>query len=118
VLLARRFGKIVICGATSGFDLTFDVRYLWMRQKEILGSHFANAYEAERANRLVMEGKIRPFIDRVFPFEKTPEAHALMATNAHAGKMGVLVQASAAAELAPRPGEERPQQAPDSSAWA
>ena len=29
----KRFGKIVICGATSGFDLDFDVRYLWMRQK-------------------------------------------------------------------------------------
>ena len=34
---------------------TFDVRYLWMRQKEILGSHFANAYQAERANELVID---------------------------------------------------------------
>src|SRR5690606_19177012 len=35
VFLASRFGKIVICGATSGYNLDFDVRHLWMRQKQI-----------------------------------------------------------------------------------
>ncbi|MGH2961173.1 MAG: crotonyl-CoA carboxylase/reductase, partial [Solirubrobacterales bacterium] len=59
VLCVKPFGKVVICGATSGYNLDFDVRYLWMRQKEILGSHFANAYEATRANELMAEGKIR-----------------------------------------------------------
>jgi crotonyl-CoA carboxylase/reductase len=93
VLVAKRFGKIVICGATSGYDLTFDVRYLWMRQKSIIGSHFANAYQAERANRLVIEGKIKPVLDKVFPFEKTAEAHQLMAENKHKGKMAIRVQA-------------------------
>ena len=53
VLVCKKFGTVVICGATSGYDLTFDVRYLWMRQKTIVGSHFANAYQAERANELV-----------------------------------------------------------------
>ena len=48
VLVAKPFGKVVICGATSGYQLDFDVRYLWMRQKEIIGSHFANAWEATR----------------------------------------------------------------------
>ena len=56
----------MICGATSGFNLEFDVRYLWMRQKQILGSHFANAYQAERANELVQTGKIKPVLDQVF----------------------------------------------------
>jgi crotonyl-CoA carboxylase/reductase len=93
ILVAKRFGKIVICGATSGYDLTFDVRYLWMRQKTIIGSHFANAFQAERANRLVHEGKIKPVLDQVFPFEKTAEAHQLMADNKHKGKLGIRVQA-------------------------
>ena len=53
VFVCRTFGKIVTCGATSGFSLTFDVRYLWMRQKTIIGSHFANAYQAYRANQLI-----------------------------------------------------------------
>ncbi len=93
VFLCKRFGKIVICGATSGFDLSFDVRYLWMRQKEILGSHFANAYQAERANELVMNGKIKPVLDQVFDFVDTPLAHQLMKENKHKGKLGIRIQA-------------------------
>src|SRR5262249_32331954 len=94
VLVAKKFGKIVICGATSGFELNFDVRYLWMWQKSIIGSHFANAHQAERANRLVMEGKIRPVLDKVFPFDKTAEAHQIVADNRHKGKLAIRVQAA------------------------
>jgi crotonyl-CoA carboxylase/reductase len=93
VFLCKRFGKIVICGATSGFNLEFDVRYLWMRQKEILGSHFANAYQAERANELVMSGKIKPVLDHVYDFAETPMAHQLMKENKHKGKLGIRIQA-------------------------
>ncbi len=93
VFLCKRFGKIVICGATSGFNLEFDVRYLWMRQKEILGSHFANAYQAERANELVINGKIRPVLDHVYDFAETPLAHQLMKENKHKGKLGIRIQA-------------------------
>ena len=50
VFTVKPFGKVVICGATSGFDLDFDVRYLWMRQKQIIGSHFANAWQCHKAN--------------------------------------------------------------------
>jgi crotonyl-CoA carboxylase/reductase len=95
VFVAKKFGKIVICGATSGYDLTFDVRYLWMRQKSIIGSHFANAYQAERANRLIAEGKIKPVLDKVYPFEQTADAHQLMAENKHKGKLAIRVQAPA-----------------------
>jgi crotonyl-CoA carboxylase/reductase len=94
-LVAKRFGKIVICGATSGYDLDFDVRYLWMRQKQIIGSHFANAYEANRANDLILDGRIQPVVDDIFEFEQTPHAHQLMADNKHMGKMVVRVQAPA-----------------------
>jgi crotonyl-CoA carboxylase/reductase len=93
VFLCKRFGKIVICGATSGFNLEFDVRYLWMRQKEILGSHFANAYQAERANELVANGKIKPVLDQVFDFYDTAQAHQLMKENKHKGKLGIRIQA-------------------------
>ena len=104
VFLAKRFGKIVICGATTGFNLEFDVRHLWMRQKQILGSHFANAYQAERANQLVHEGKIKPVLDQVFQFNDIPAAHALMAANKHKGKIGIAIQARAFTE--PLPSEE------------
>ncbi len=98
VFVAKKFGKIVICGATSGFELNFDVRYLWMRQKEILGSHFANAYECNRANQLLLEKKIQPLVDDVFDFDKIPHVHQLMYENKHQGKMVCLVGARDAKE--------------------
>ena len=93
VFVCKPFGKVVICGATSGFALDFDVRYLWMRQKSIIGSHFANAYQAERANGLIAEGKIEPVLSQVFPFAECPAPHQMMKENAHVGKMVVLVGA-------------------------
>jgi crotonyl-CoA carboxylase/reductase len=95
VFVCRTFGKIVTCGATSGFSLTFDVRYLWMRQKTIIGSHFANAYQAFRANQLIDQRKILPVLSRTFTFEECPEPHQMMRENAHLGKMVVLVGADA-----------------------
>jgi crotonyl-CoA carboxylase/reductase len=93
VFTVKPFGKVVICGATSGYTLDFDVRYLWMRQKEILGSHFANAYECMRANALIDEGKIRPVLWRTMPFDGVADAHQLMHENKHLGKIAILVGA-------------------------
>ena len=76
----------MICGATSGYTLDFDVRYLWMKQKEILGSHFANAYECMRANQLMAEGKVRPVLWQAMGFEGVPEAHQLLHENKHLGQ--------------------------------
>ena len=67
----------MICGATSGYQLDFDVRYLWMRQKQIIGSHFANAYEATKANELIESGKIRPVLWKTMGFDGVAEAHQL-----------------------------------------
>jgi crotonyl-CoA carboxylase/reductase len=95
VLTVKPFGKVVICGATSGYQLDFDVRYLWMRQKQIIGSHFANAYEATRANELIESGKIRPVLWKTMPFDGVAEAHQSMYKNQHLGKIAVLVGAEA-----------------------
>src|ERR1700755_1562427 len=51
VLTVKPFGKVVICGATSGYQLDFDVRYLWMRQKQIIGSHFRNTWAGPNAHQ-------------------------------------------------------------------
>jgi crotonyl-CoA carboxylase/reductase len=93
VLVVKPFGTVVICGATSGFSLDFDVRYLWMRQKRIVGSHFANAWECNRANVLIEQGKIRPVLWRTLPFDGVAEAHQLMYKNEHLGKIAILVGA-------------------------
>jgi crotonyl-CoA carboxylase/reductase len=105
VFVVKPFGKVVICAGTTGYDLDFDVRYLWMRQKEILGSHFANAYECNKANELIESGQIRPVLWRTLGFEGVPEAHQLMRDNKHLGKIAILVGAD-------EPGQGRTEEGP------
>ncbi len=94
VFVAKPFGKIVICGASTGYRLDFDVRYLWMRQKQIIGSHFASAYECMLANKLMAEGKIRPVLWRAIGFDGVAEAHQLLHENRHLGKISIMVGAT------------------------
>jgi len=98
VFTVKPFGKVVICAGTTGYNLDFDVRYLWMRQKEILGSHFANAYECLKANELIESGQIRPVLWQTMGFEGVPEAHQLMLENKHLGKIAILVGATEEAQ--------------------
>ena len=94
VFVVKPFGKVVICAGTTGFNLDFDVRYLWMRQKQIIGSHFANAWQCHKANELIRESKIRPVLWRTMGFEDVANAHQLMHENKHAGKIAILVGAT------------------------
>ena len=64
-----------------------------MRQKQIIGSHFANAYECMRANQLMAEGKVRPVLWKTMGFDGVPEAHQLLHENKHLGKISILVGA-------------------------
>ncbi|MGH3992674.1 MAG: zinc-binding dehydrogenase, partial [Pseudonocardiaceae bacterium] len=98
VFAVKPFGKVVICAGTTGYDLDFDVRYLWMRQKQIIGSHFANAYECNKANELIETAQIRPVLWRTLGFDGVPEAHQLMRDNKHLGKIAILVGAEGEGE--------------------
>jgi crotonyl-CoA carboxylase/reductase len=91
VFTVKPFGKIVICGANTGYNLDFDVRYLWMHQKEILGAHGANAYESMLANRLMAEGKVRPVLSKAMGFDGVPDAHQRLFENRHVGKISIMV---------------------------
>jgi crotonyl-CoA carboxylase/reductase len=107
VFAVRPFGKVVICAGTTGYNLDFDVRHLWMRQKQIIGSHFANAYESMKANELIEQGKIRPVLWRTLGFDGVPEAHQLMKDNKHLGKIAILIGATeeGQGQTVPGPGE-------------
>jgi crotonyl-CoA carboxylase/reductase len=92
--VVKRGGMVVFCAGTSGFNLTFDARFVWMRQKRIQGSHFANLLQASQANRLVVERRIDPCMSEVFAWHDIPRAHTKMWKNQHKpGNMAVLVQA-------------------------
>ena len=92
--VVKRGGMVVFCAGTTGFNLTFDARFVWMRQKRIQGSHFANLKQASQANQLVVERRIDPCMSEVFSWEDIPPAHTKMWKNQHKpGNMAVLVSA-------------------------
>ena len=94
VFLVKRGGMVVICAGTSGYNLTLDARYLWMHQKRVQGSHFANLKQASAANQLMIERRLDPCLSEVFPWAEIPAAHMKMLKNIHKpGNMAVLVQA-------------------------
>jgi crotonyl-CoA carboxylase/reductase len=93
-LVCKKGGMVVICAGTSGFNCTFDVRYMWMHQKRLQGSHFAHLKQASAANALMCERRLDPCMSEVFPWADIPKAHTLMWKNQHKpGNMAVLVQA-------------------------
>ena len=98
VFVCETGGMVVICAGTTGYNATCDLRYLWMRQKRLQGSHFANDDQAKGINDLVIAGKVDPCLSRVFPFAGTGECHQLMRDNKHPfGNMAILVNS-------PKPG--------------
>jgi len=93
-MVVKRGGMVVFCAGTTGYNLTFDARYVWMRQKRIQGSHFATLKQAAAANQLMIEGRLDPCLSETFAWEDLARAHARMAANQHKpGNMAVLVQA-------------------------
>ena len=94
VQVVKRGGMVVICAGTTGYNLTLDARYLWMHQKRVQGSHFANLQQASQANKLVIDRRIDPCMSEVFPWAQIPKAHMRMRRNEHKpGNMAVLVSA-------------------------
>jgi crotonyl-CoA carboxylase/reductase len=94
-LVCDKGGMMVICAGTSGYNVSLDLRYHWMRQKRFQGSHLANDEQARAVNELVISGEVDPCLSRCFAFDDLPLAHQLMRDNAHpAGNMAILVNAT------------------------
>lgn len=92
--VCKKGGMVVICAGTTGFNCTFDVRYMWMHQKRLQGSHFAHLKQAASANKLMLERRLDPCMSEVFTWSDLPLAHMKMLRNEHKpGNMAVLVQA-------------------------
>ncbi len=88
-LVCKKGGMVVICAGTTGFNCTFDVRYMWMHQKRLQGSHFAHLKQAAAANKLMVERRLDPCMSEVFPWADTAgAAYEDAAEHAQAGQHG------------------------------
>ena len=95
IFVCETGGMVVICAGTTGYNATVDLRYLWMRQKRLQGSHFANAKQSNDMNALALAGVLDPCMSRAFTYEDLPLSHQLMHENKHPhGNMSVLIGAT------------------------
>jgi NADPH:quinone reductase-like Zn-dependent oxidoreductase len=90
IMSLRNNGRLVTCGATSGFDARTDIRQVFYRHLTILGSFMGSKAELLAALKFVEQGKIRAVVDRVLPLSEARRAHELMEDRAQFGKL-VLV---------------------------
>ena len=71
-------GRILTCGATAGFDPPTDIRYIWRKEMDILGSDGWRRQDLIDLLNAVRDGRITPVIGAVLPLDKTAEGHRLL----------------------------------------
>src|SRR5215813_7151568 len=72
-------GRLVTCGATTGFDAHIDIRFLFIRQLSILGSYMGTKSELRTVMKLVAQGRLKPMVDKVFDLADCMAAHNYLA---------------------------------------
>jgi NADPH:quinone reductase-like Zn-dependent oxidoreductase len=87
----RRGGRLVICGATTGPRVSFDLRRLFWRQWSILGSSMGSRREYAEIVRLAHQGRLWPVVDQVVPLARGAEAYARMQRGEQTGKLVIEV---------------------------
>ena len=90
IVSLKKGGRLVTCGATSGFEAQTDLRHVFYRHLTILGSMMGSKADLLAAMKFIESGQIRAVVDRTLPLVEARKAHALMEDRAQFGKL-VLV---------------------------
>ena len=85
----KRGGKLLVCGATAGYDPKEDLRYVWSFELKIIGSNSFYDDDLRALMRLIADGKMRPVIDKVLPLDQAGEGLRLIADREVIGKVVV-----------------------------
>jgi NADPH:quinone reductase-like Zn-dependent oxidoreductase len=84
-------GRLVTCGATTGYDAKIDLRFLFSRQLSLLGSYMGTKSELLTVLKLIAAGRLKPVVDRVFPLTEAAAAHTYLESGAQFGKVVLRV---------------------------
>ncbi|EDM75550.1 zinc-binding alcohol dehydrogenase [Plesiocystis pacifica SIR-1] len=95
IKLCRRGGRVVTCGASSGWDADTDLRQVFFRQIQILGSTMGSKASLFRIAALIEAGAMSPVVDRVFPLAEAAAAHRYLDRREQFGKVVLEVRPSA-----------------------
>jgi NADPH:quinone reductase-like Zn-dependent oxidoreductase len=83
-------GRLVTCGATTGYDVKLDLRFLFSKRQSIAGSYMGKMSELYQALKFVFRKQLKPVIDRVYPLAETAEAHRRLENKEQFGKVIVV----------------------------
>ena len=88
-----RGGKIVTCGATSGFNAVSDLRIVFFKQVSSLGSTMGSLGEVLEVMEHVKAGRLRPVLDKTFPLGDAADAHRYLERREQFGKVVLTPEA-------------------------
>ncbi|MBF8294142.1 MAG: alcohol dehydrogenase [Bacteroidetes bacterium] len=83
-------GRLVTCGATSGYEAKIDLRYIFYKQLQILGSTMGRKGDLMTILNLIERGVLKPVIDRVMPLAEVRSAHEIVEIGKHFGKIVLI----------------------------
>jgi len=86
----KRGGRLLICGATAGYDPKEDLRYIWSFELRIIGSNSFYDDDLKALLALIAERKLKPVIHKVLPLEQAREGLRLIETREVIGKVVVV----------------------------
>jgi alcohol dehydrogenase len=85
----KRGGKLLVCGATAGYDPKEDLRYIWSFELKVIGSNSFYDDNLRALMDLISQGRLRPVIDKVLPLEEAREGLRLIQDREVIGKVVV-----------------------------
>ena len=80
-------GRLVTCGATTGYNVSIDLRHLFFKNQSILGSTMGSLDSFEKVMKNISKNKYRPIIDSVFKFKDIKKAHERVENGLNLGKV-------------------------------
>ncbi len=87
IVACARGGRVVVCGATTGFEPVLNLRHLFWRQLSVLGSTMASKSRLYTVLDLAAGGRLRPVVDRVYPLADVGPAHTRLESREAFGKV-------------------------------
>ena len=85
----KRGGKILVCGATAGYDPKEDLRYIWSFELQVIGSNSFYDENLKALMDMIQRRELKPVIDEVLPLERAAEGLRLIESREVFGKVVV-----------------------------
>jgi len=83
----KKGGKIIVCGSTTGPRIQMDLRHLYIKHQQIIGSTMGNRQDLSELSIILEQGKIKPIVGECLHFTEIKKAHEILEQNQQMGKI-------------------------------